>query len=101
MYSCTTLLATFKDTALFFVCKRTVSEMKSCISSILKSTESISPSYHPDWQCNFDANSFNGEKRGLCGNGQQPIQTMIWSINLLDIHELKINNYGRSEENHV
>ena len=29
------LLATFKDTALFFVCKRTMSEMKSCISSIL------------------------------------------------------------------
>ncbi len=31
MYTCTTLLATFKDTALFFVCKRTMSEMKSCI----------------------------------------------------------------------
>ncbi len=31
----TTLLATFKDTALFFVCKRTMSEMKSCISGIL------------------------------------------------------------------
>ncbi len=25
-----------KDTALFFACKRTMSEMKSCISSILK-----------------------------------------------------------------
>ncbi len=36
LYTCTTLLATFKDTALFFVCKRTMSEMKSCISSILK-----------------------------------------------------------------
>ncbi len=35
MYTCTTLLATFKDTALFFVCKRTMSKMKSCISSIL------------------------------------------------------------------
>ncbi len=33
--TCTTLLATFKDTALFYVCKRTMSEMKSCISSIL------------------------------------------------------------------
>ncbi len=30
------LLATFKDTALFFACKRTMSEMKSCISGILK-----------------------------------------------------------------
>ncbi len=28
-------LATFKDTALFFACKRTMSEMKSCISGIL------------------------------------------------------------------
>ncbi len=36
-HTCATLLATFKDTALFFVCKRTMSEMKSCISSILKS----------------------------------------------------------------
>ncbi len=35
-YTCTTLLATFKVTALFFVCQRTMSEMKSCISSILK-----------------------------------------------------------------
>ncbi len=30
----TTLLATFKDTILVFVCKRTMSEMRSCISSI-------------------------------------------------------------------
>ena len=29
------LLATFKDTALFFACKRTMSEMKSCISRAL------------------------------------------------------------------
>ena len=35
LYTCTTLLATFKDTALFFACKRTMSEMKSCISGIL------------------------------------------------------------------
>ncbi len=32
LYTCTTLLATFKDTALFFACKRTMSEMKSCLS---------------------------------------------------------------------
>ncbi len=38
-YPCTALLATFKDTALFFVCKRTMSEMKSCISGILKGRE--------------------------------------------------------------
>ncbi len=36
LHMCTTLLATYKDTALFFTCKRTMSEMKSCISSILK-----------------------------------------------------------------
>ncbi len=41
LYTCTTLLVTFKDTALFFVCKRTMSEMKSCISSILKQIHEI------------------------------------------------------------
>ena len=36
-------LATFKDTALFFVFKRTMWEMKSCISSILKLRGHLSP----------------------------------------------------------
>ncbi len=39
LFTCTTLLATFKDTALFFECKRTMSEMKSCISSLLNPTK--------------------------------------------------------------
>ena len=36
IHTCTTLLATFVDTAFFFACKGTMSEMKSCISNILK-----------------------------------------------------------------
>ncbi len=62
LYTCTTLLATFKDTALFFVCKRTMSEMKSCISGILKKSVKIKNPGSPDMVRNtYNRNNIMGD----------------------------------------
>ena len=45
------LLATFKDTALFFACKRIMSEMKSCISGILNLFQSPNEKTQGDLEC--------------------------------------------------